>query len=110
MVPGRPDDLFLEAHALPKNVDQGLALLKLGELDLARRRRMNAANPWILPRNWVVQEVIDRAEAGDPSGIEALLDVLRRPYMAQPAHARIAGRRPEWARNKAGCSALSCSS
>ncbi|GDX81378.1 UPF0061 protein [Deltaproteobacteria bacterium] len=85
--------------------------VRTGGVDIeARRRRMNAANPWILPRNWVVQEVIDRAEAGDASGIEALLDVLRRPYDAQPAHVRIAGRRPEWARNKAGCSALSCSS
>lgn len=85
--------------------------VRTGGIDrTSRQLRMNAANPWILPRNWVVQEVIDRAEAGDPSGIEALLEVLRHPYTAQPAHERIAGRRPEWARNKAGCSALSCSS
>ncbi len=76
----------------------------------ARRARMNAANPWVLPRNWVVQEVIDAATAGDSAPIEALLQVLRRPFSEQPDHARLAGRRPEWARNKAGCSALSCSS
>jgi len=76
----------------------------------ARRARMNAANPWVLPRNWVVQEVIDAATAGDSAPIEALLQVLRRPFSEQPEHARLAGRRPEWARNKAGCSALSCSS
>jgi uncharacterized protein YdiU (UPF0061 family) len=75
-----------------------------------RRATMNAANPWVLPRNWVVQEVIDAATAGDAAPIERLLDVLRRPYTEQPEAARIAGRRPEWARNKAGCSALSCSS
>ena len=76
----------------------------------ARRARMNGANPWILPKNWVVQEVIEQAEAGDASGVEALLEVLRRPYVEQPEVARLAGRRPEWARAKPGCSALSCSS
>jgi DNA repair ATPase RecN len=42
--------------------------------------------------------------------VRTLLAVLRDPYTEQPAFAEYAGRRPEWARHKAGCSMLSCSS
>jgi uncharacterized protein YdiU (UPF0061 family) len=81
-----------------------------GEGGEVRRARMNAHNPLFLPRNWVVQECIEATTAGDDGAVDRLLDVLRRPFEDQPAHARLAGRRPDWARNKAGCSALSCSS
>jgi uncharacterized protein YdiU (UPF0061 family) len=42
--------------------------------------------------------------------LERLMKVLERPYDEQPAQDELAARRPEWARHKAGCSALSCSS
>jgi uncharacterized protein YdiU (UPF0061 family) len=38
------------------------------------------------------------------------MKVLERPYDEQLENDDLAGRRPEWARHKAGCSALSCSS
>ena len=71
---------------------------------------MNAANPKYVPRNWLAQQAIDAMAQGDASVLERLMRVLERPYDEQPAEETLAARRPEWARHKAGCSALSCSS
>src|SRR3954469_275863 len=75
-----------------------------------RVARMNRANPKYVLRNYQAQQAIDAANQGDVSLIERLLRVLATPYDEQPEHEDLAKRRPEWARHKAGCSALSCSS
>ena len=75
-----------------------------------RAQRMNGVNPKYVPRNYLAQQAIDAMAQGDASVLERLMKVLERPYDEQPGNEDLAERRPEWARSKPGCSALSCSS
>ena len=92
-------------------LDRYVERLEADGLDPAEKKaRMNRANPLYVLRNYLAQIAIEKAEKGDFSEIHALLDVMRRPYELQPGMERFAEKRPEWARNKPGCSMLSCSS
>jgi uncharacterized protein YdiU (UPF0061 family) len=75
-----------------------------------REERMRRANPKYVFRNYLAQQAIDALEGGDAAPLERLMRVLEHPYDEQPEHEALAARRPEWARHRAGCSALSCSS
>ena len=92
-------------------LDRYAARVRLDGLpDDARIAGMNAANPKYVFRNYLAQQAIDALAAGDASVMERLMKVLEQPYDEQPAAEAFSARRPEWARHKAGCSALSCSS
>lgn len=112
-----------EAHYQPDELDDEyvrdmrnwlhlyrLRLLRNESEDAERRAAMNRVNPKYVFRNYLAQLAIDKVEAGDFSMVEELLELFRHPYDEQPEFSRYAVKRPEWARNRPGCSMLSCSS
>ena len=58
---------------------------------------MQSTNPKYLLRNYWHRYAIDDAENGDYKKIDALLNVLRRPYDEQPEYDEYAPKRPEHA-------------
>lgn len=117
------DRLLDEAYYSPENVKsenrQRLRLwikeylnrIKTQSLDEKTRiQKMNLANPKYVLRNYLTQIAIERAYQGDFKPIQDLFEVIKTPYTEQQGKEEYAKKRPEWARNKPGCSMLSCSS
>jgi serine/tyrosine/threonine adenylyltransferase len=97
------------AHALGAWLDRYHARTRHDATDPhARRARMNRANPAFILRNYLAHHAIEAATHGDNSELEKLLHALQDPYTETAAYKLQC--RPEWARHKAGCAALSCSS
>ena len=81
-----------------------------GVADEQRREQMNQVNPKYVLRNYLAQLAIDSAEQGDLSMLYDLEKMLKNPYDDQPEFDKWFVKRPDWAKDRAGCSMLSCSS
>jgi uncharacterized protein YdiU (UPF0061 family) len=91
--------------------DAYLARLKSETIsDSARKEKINAVNPKYVLRNYMSQLAIDKADEGDYSLIDELFQLLKKPYQEQTTSEKWFVKRPDWAKNKVGCSMLSCSS
>ena len=77
---------------------------------IERKQSMDKVNPWLVLRNYLSQQAIEAAENNDFSILNDLLEALKKPYQEQEKFAHFAKKRPDWAKYKAGCSMLSCSS
>jgi uncharacterized protein YdiU (UPF0061 family) len=75
-----------------------------------RKQVMNKINPKYVLRNYMAQLAIEAAEKQDYLLINELYTLLKNPYEEQPVNEKWFAKRPDWARNKIGCSMLSCSS
>ena len=71
---------------------------------------MNNVNPKYVLRNYMAQLAIEAAEKEDYTVIDELYQLLKKPYSEQPKQHKWFAKRPEWAKDKVGCSMLSCSS
>ena len=78
--------------------------------DEERKTYMNLVNPKYVLRNYMAQLAIDSADKEDYSILKELHELLKKPYDEQIEFNNWYAKRPDWARNKIGCSMLSCSS
>lgn len=78
--------------------------------DEERAEAMNKVNPKYVLRNYMAQLVIDEADKGNYELLNEISELLKNPYSEQETHQKWFAKRPDWARNKVGCSMLSCSS
>jgi uncharacterized protein YdiU (UPF0061 family) len=105
------EDCFYDIEEAPEVEWQQWLSTYLAVVPLNRKEGMNRVNPKYVLRNWMAQLAIDKAEAGDYSLLEELYQLLKNPYSEQPEkEADWFVKRPDWARNRVGCSMLSCSS
>jgi uncharacterized protein YdiU (UPF0061 family) len=88
-------------------------MLRLNEetiSDEEKKSKMNQLNPKYVLRNYMAQLAIEGAEIEDYSVLNELVELLKKPYEEQPEFEKWYAKRPDWAREKVGCSMLSCSS
>jgi len=71
---------------------------------------MNKVNPKYVLRNYMAQLIIDDAGKSDYTLLNEIHEALKNPYDEQEQYQKWFAKRPEWARDKVGCSMLSCSS
>ncbi|MBM7035093.1 protein adenylyltransferase SelO [Vibrio ulleungensis] len=97
-------DLFVDKDAISQWLTEYLARCEHNvdehgkNLDAAARcQSMRAHNPKYVLRNYLAQQAISLAEAGDFSEVHRLAELLKRPYDEQPENQHYANLPPQWA-------------
>ncbi|MBU6376687.1 MAG: YdiU family protein, partial [Bdellovibrionales bacterium] len=121
--PLSPEKLFQEIrecfylNTIPENVstrwtswlkDFQLFWLSNVQAPASRRKLMDSVNPFFVLRNYLVQESLDALETNNRAPLDALMLALKTPYEENSFTQAYFQRRPDWARERPGCSALSC--
>lgn len=75
-----------------------------------RIKTMDKVNPVFILRNYLCQIATEELQQGKDQTLKELLEAIKNPYSFTDITSVFFKKRPEWARNKAGCSMLSCSS
>ncbi|KAG2499596.1 hypothetical protein HYH03_002537 [Edaphochlamys debaryana] len=122
-VPGMPPSLAAALNDGEQMSEEGVAewsqwlqayrarLRADGRPDPERQAAQRLASPKFVPRQHLLQYAITAAEAGDFAELEALLEVLERPYDDQPeADPKYSSPPPPDMAGKPGVCMLSCSS
>lgn len=100
-------DLFVDRAAFDAwALRYNLRLQAEASVDAGRCQRMDKVNPWVVLRNHLAQQAIERAQAGDMTEVRRLREILASPYDVQPAHAAYADFPPDWSASLS----VSCSS
>ena len=103
-------DLFYDEAKRAEHVTALASWLRRWQPQALRREGMPRVNPRYVLRNYLAQQAIVRAAAGDASMVHELLETMRRPYEEQSGREAFSAKRPDWAKQRPGCSMLSCSS
>ena len=77
--------------------------------EVKRKKIMEKNNPNFILRNYITQEVINELENGNNKRLKEVEEIIKNPY-SNNIQSKYITKRPDWAKNKAGCSMLSCSS
>jgi len=100
-------DHMLDPAAFDQWADVYRARLAEDELSpLARVQQIEQLNPLYVLRNYLAQQAISAAEAGDTTPLQQLFQVLKQPYQAQPGMEHYSAPPPDWGKQME----ISCSS
>lgn len=100
---GQTKEMFLDwlLHYQKVRITSGLPQEK-------RKQLMGQANPYFIPRNYLLHQAIEGLENEDQNLFKEIEEAIQNPYRKPKPH--LMQKRPQWASNTAGCSMLSCSS
>jgi uncharacterized protein YdiU (UPF0061 family) len=100
-------DEFIDRDAFDRwYSDYRQRLLQDQASDEQRQAVMKAANPALVLRNYLAQEVIEAVENGETSKLETLHNALQQPFSDAAVGAELRQRPPEWGKTLE----VSCSS